>query len=643
MQLPNRVVLEPHGLNYAHWDTLLPTRRHRDYYRARAAGGTGLICTESSVCSRDGQNVPLVLSSQSAAIPMYTEIAAAVHAEGAKISGQITHFGHQANLGVTRRPPISPSAVPDPLVRQVAHPMDEHDMARVLQDFVASARNFVAAGFDAVELKLAHDGLLRHFMSPLTNDRADNFGGSAENRLRYPLEVATAVRAEIGDRIALMVRLVLDEHLPGGYGIDEGVEFARLLAQSGLVDCINSDVGTTASMEMIVPPMGVIEGYAEPAFARVTAMVDIPVIACGQISSPAYAERALSEGKAHAVGMARQLLAEPDWAKKAFSGRVAQIRPCTRCNQLCVGNAVKFLPISCTVNPLAGYGETLVRAANAPKRVVVLGGGPAGMEAARVAASDGHAVTLFEASAKLGGQLALAATTAGRHEWRRYLDWLERELLRLGVAVATSQRASADEIVALEAESLVVATGSSPGTSAMAGPNAISLDSFIADRPGFQRAVFADLGAAGAPLWTTALEAAERRQGTVTLVTPVDVVAGDLDFATHRMLRARLGGAGVVALTQHVVSAVSDDAVTVVSSYSGAETQIEADLVVASVPRISRMPELRGLPSDVDVSVIGDAYAPRDAAAAIREGQEAGALLAREDPSGRMLEGVNRL
>ena len=235
------------------------------------------------------------------------------------------------------------------------------------------------------------------------------------------------MRMSIGDGIGLGVRLVLDECLPGGYDLDEGVEIALALEASSLFDYISTDVGIGASVHMVVPPMSVAEGYSEHAFARAAAALSLPVFAFGRIQTPAYAERIVAEGKAEVVGMARDL-ADPDWPRKAFAGKVGRIRPCTYCNQLCVGNAAKLLPVACTVNPAVGRVEAGPMAETGAGRVVVVvGGGPAGLEAARVAAEAGHEVTLFEASGDLGGQLAVAALARGREQWRRWIDWAASE------------------------------------------------------------------------------------------------------------------------------------------------------------------------------------------------------------------------
>jgi 2,4-dienoyl-CoA reductase-like NADH-dependent reductase (Old Yellow Enzyme family) len=618
MRLRNRLALLPHGLFFAERGALVGTDRHVDYYAARARGGVGLVCIESSVVSRDGMlAAPLVLASDARSVAGYGRIAEAVHAHGAKVCGQLTHFGNQAASPATRSPLLGPSRLPDVAIRESAKPVDAEDMARIRRDFVSGAVNMIRAGFDAVELKVAHDGILRQFLSPLTNERDDEYGGSVENRMRFVLEVAASVRASVGHGVALGIRLCLDEYLPGGYSVDEAIAYARAFEASGLVDYLSSDAGVFGSVHMVTPPMSVPEGYAEDAIARTTAATELPVIAFGRIRRPEHAERLLAEGKAAVIGMARALIADPDIAAKAFAGHPERIRPCTACNQLCVGNSMKLLPVSCTVNPAVGYGEREPQAGTRG-RVVVVGGGPAGQEAARVAAEAGCAVTLFEAKPALGGRLALAAATGGRDGWRPYLDWLASELRRLEVVVKLGAAADADAVRAEQPSGVIVACGS------IAEPQlsgAIELDAFCAGDEAAPRTALIDAGAAGPALWTAALEASMRGADEVTIVTPLPAVGGDLDGATFLALYGDLNRRGVRFLTDHVATALEDGELLTINVYTGAATRVKTDLVVSANARRPATDELLAGLEDMHMITVGDALVPRDAAAAIREGQ----------------------
>ena len=440
-----------------------------------------------------------------------------------------------------------------------------------------------------------------------------------ENRMRYVLEVTAAVREQVGRGVAVGIRLGLDEFLPGGYGLEDGVAFARAFEASGLVDYLSADAGVFASIHAIVPPMSMPEGFFEDAIARTAEATSLPVIAFGRIRRPEHAERLVAEGKAAVVGMARALLADPELPNKAFAGQPERVRPCTACNQLCVGNSQKLLPVSCTVNPYAGYGEHRAHA-GAGGRVVVIGGGPAGQEAARAAAEDGRAVTLFEARRELGGQLALAAATGARDGWRPYLDWLASELERLGVDIRLGHMATAGDVRAEDPDLVVLACGSTPSPGL---DGAIDLDAFCAGDTVAPRVALVDQGAAGAPLWTAALEASLRGAGEVTIVTPLPSIATDLDGTTFVTLYGELNQRGVRFVTDHAATALDGTTLSTVNVYSGAAGTVHADLVVVSTMRRAVGDALAAGLHDLRTVTVGDALAPRDASHAIREGQEA--------------------
>jgi len=625
VRLRNRIVLLPHGLFFATWDRLVPSARHVDYYRSRAAGGAALVCTESSVVSADGQQgAPLVLSSDPACVDGYRRIAKAVHEEGSLLSVQLTHYGNQASQSVTRSPLIGPSQLPDPALREPARAMNSDDMARVVGDFVTAARNLVAAGVDVVDLKVAHDGLLRQFLSPLCNDRADEYGGSRDRRIGYPLQVLAAVRQAVGDAVGVSVRLVLDEGLPGGYGLDDGMAFASAFGESGLVDFIVADLGVWASMPMVVAPMSVPEGYAIPAVRAAAGACAVPVVGFGAIRSAAMAEQLVADGTVAAVGMARQHLAEPEFTRKVLSGQAARIRPCTACNQQCVGNSMKSLPVSCTVNPLVGAGEVRQprHLDRVGQRVVVVGAGPAGMEAARLLAEDGHRVTLFERNEVLGGQLALAARTGGRTGWQPYLDWLTCELGHTAVDVHLTTTADSLTVTECDPDMVVFASGSEPGSPPVEGM--VTLDEYLAgDVIGGGRVVLADFGVAGPALWSAAIEAWDRGASSVAIVTPLPVVGGDLDGATFLGIYPELVQRGTMMYTDHRAVSFERNLLVVTNVYGGTESVVPADVVVASVSRRPAETALQqavtAAMSERRVTLIGDAVVPRDVAAAVRD------------------------
>lgn len=370
--------------------------------------------------------------------------------------------------------------------------------------------------------------------------------------------------------------------------------------------------------------MSVPEGYAIPSVRAAASVCAVPVVGFGAIRSAAMAERLVADGTVAAVGMARQHLAEPEFTRKVLSGQAARVRPCTACNQQCVGNSMKSLPVSCTVNPLVGAGE-LRRPGHITgvgQRVVVVGAGPAGMEAARLLAEDGHHVTLFERDVVLGGQLAVAARTGGRSGWRPYLDWLTGELGHATVDVRLATTADPQTVAACDPDVVVFASGSEPGP--LPAEGMVTLDEYLAgDFGGSSRVVLADLGVAGPALWSAAIEAWDRGAASVAIVTPVPVVGGDLDGATFLGLYPELVRRGTTMLTDHVAVSFERNSLRVGNVYVGTESVLPADIVVGSVPRrpagtILRHAITAAVPAR-HIALVGDAVVPRDVAAAVRD------------------------
>lgn len=629
MHLKNRIAMLPHGLMYAIRPELRPNRRHLAYYQARARGGVALICLETSVVAYDALSFhSLVVSGEPGCVPGYTAIAEAVHEHGAKISGQLCHYGNEVSEAHARRAPVGPSTLGDPVLRQPCVALGAAAMARIKEEHVAAARNFADSGFDAIEIKVAHDGLMRQFLSPLTNQRKDEYGGSIENRVRFPLEIYRAIRAEVGPTIALSVRLDVDEVCPGGWDLRDGIEIIRQFEASGLVDYISTDEGITASIDHVIAPMAYPQGYAIGKVAQARAATSLPIIAFGRIVDPNLAESILRQGKADVVGFARQMLADPDYANKVLSGEPDRIRPCTGCNQTCFGHGEQDRNVTCVVNPHAGYGEYRVRASRIGERIVVVGSGPAGLEAARVCAEDGCQVVLLEARASLGGQLALSRHLGGRTGWQPYLDWLEHEVILSRVDVRREVFADATTVMDLEPAAVVLATGSTPEPAPIEGPRQIDIDRYAESDLVATRVALVDFGAAGPAYWFAGLEAARRGASEVTLVTPLPMVGSDLDTATRLRLRKDMSSHRFRLLIEHQVTGAVDGELVAEPLFGSGDLRIAADLVVASTVRQACGSKLRAdlCARGLDPIVIGDALTPRDVAAAVREAHNVGAM-----------------
>lgn len=385
-------------------------------------------------------------------VQAYTD---AIHGAGAFTTVQLVSQGGLPN---------APSAtLSSPVLNQVPHVLDRDEIRWYVQEFAWSAHAAQKAGADGVDLHLNHDDLMEWFVSPLVNTRDDEYGGSLENRLRFVTEILREIRELCGDDFTVGVRLNMFEEAPGGYDLAEGVEIAQRLEATDMIDYLSlvagSNWGNPSYIQSHVYPPA---AWAELSGEFVRA-VSLPVAYAGRVTTPDVAERVIASGQAHIVGVARALLADPEWVRKAEQGRPQDIRPCTGCND-CISTAVvERTPYACTVNPHAGTESTVswpVRPMQ-PRRILVVGGGPAGMEFAALAAEQGHDVELWEASDRLGGLLRTASQAPTYDSFATFLDWQERRMRDVGVAVHLGRRGDVDSIVAADHDAVVVATGTS--------------------------------------------------------------------------------------------------------------------------------------------------------------------------------------
>src|SRR5882724_8242431 len=374
LTLRNRIVFCAHLTNYARGG--LPTEQHAAYYAARAAGGAGLIITEEqSVHPSDGAYEKLIRG--------YQRITRAVHAHGVPVLAQLNHNGGQASGMYSRRPVWAPSAVPDPLFREVPKAIEPHEIAQVVAGYGRVAGHCAAGGFDGVELQCSQSSIVRGFLSRAANTRTDAYGGPLENRARLLLEIIGVVRAAIGPGRALGVRIGGDEPGQNGITIDEAVAVARLADATGQVDYISTSTGVaTATLYQIAASMQAPPGYALSLPAAIRPAVSVPVVGAGRLTDPRQADRALAEGQCDLVGVVRGQIADPDFAAKARAGAAPEIRTCLSCNQECAGRVGLNRWLGCLPNPRAGKESApLPRPARRGRRVCVVGAGPGGLQA----------------------------------------------------------------------------------------------------------------------------------------------------------------------------------------------------------------------------------------------------------------------
>ncbi|MBB3086980.1 mycofactocin system FadH/OYE family oxidoreductase 2 [Geodermatophilus sabuli] len=627
--LPNRVVFPAHLTNYA--VDGLPTERHAAYYGARAAGGAGLVVVEeSSTDPADRPYEKLLRGYDPAVVPGYRRVTDAVHAHGALVFAQLNHNGGQSDGRHTRAPVSAPSAVPDPLFREVPREVSTAEIARLVAGYADVAARCVLGGFDGVEVQASQSSLARQFLSRATNRRTDGYGGELAGRARFLVEVLTAVREAIGPGRALGVRLAGDEAVDGGTTLAEAAATAGLLGGRGLVDYVSTTVGVaTATLERVIPPMTTPPGYARPVSAAIRAAAGVPVIGVGRFLTPEQAERALADGDCDLVGVARGQIADPEFAAKAFGGRAGEIRTCLGCNQECVGRVGLNRPLGCVTNPRAGREAPLPTPVRR-RRVLVVGGGPAGLRAAATAAQRGHAVTLLERAAATGGAVVLAASAPGRHGLRPLVDDLAAECARAGVEVRTGVRATAELVRAEAPDAVVLATGARPARPAWAGPGerVVDVRDVLAGRvaPTGDVLVVDDLGASAAP---SVAELLAGRGCTVEVTTAAMVVGQDLGLTLDApRWRRRATELGIRQSTDRVVEGVEGRVVRLLHHPTGTREERTVDWVVAATPARADDELWRALAdSGLEVHRVGDCLAPRRASAATLDGERVGAAL----------------
>jgi 2,4-dienoyl-CoA reductase (NADPH2) len=635
--LPNRIVFSAHLTNYA--EDGLPTEQHAAYYAARAAGGAGLIVTEEhSTHPTDWPYEKLIHGFHPEVVPGYRRITDAVHRHGTPIFAQINHNGGQASSMYSRLPVWAASPVADPLFREVAHEVDEREIAEIVAGYALVAGHCKVGGFDGIELQCSHSSIVRGFLSPAVNHRADRYGGPLENRARLLLEIVAAVREAIGRDLALGVRLCGDELIEGGTTIDEAVEVARMVEAQGLTDYVNTSIGVaTASLFMIEASMQVPPGYALFIPSAIRKAVDLPVVGVGRFKDPLQADRALDEGHCDLVGVVRGQIADADFAAKARAGRTEDIRLCLSCNQECVGRMGLNRWLGCIENPLTGReAERSAPAAlvERPRRVVVVGAGPAGLEAARAAAERGHRVTVLERAPQPGGQVRLAASVPSRAELGDLVRNQVHACARLGVEVRYGVEADAATVLAEAPDVVVVATGATPARPWWAPADEgriVDVVDVLEGRaaPGGRVVVLDELGFHHA---TSVAELLADRGCAVTVVTPGMVVGQDLGITLdmeHWLTRA--AAKGIDQQVELVPMAWDGEAGQLVTQHhpTGAERRLDADWVVLAVPAAPAeglYHELAGR-DDVEVHRAGDCVAPRRAHAAVVEGERIGAAL----------------
>ena len=640
----NRIVFSAHLTNYARHGK--PTEQHAAYYAARAEGGAGLIITEEhSTHPTDWPYEKLIHGFHRDVIPGYRAITDAVHRHRVPIFAQINHNGGQASSMYSRLPVWAPSAVADPLFREVPKAVTHAEIDEIVAGYAVVAEHCAEGGFDGIELQCSHSSIVRGFLSPATNQRTDEYGGSVENRARLLVDIVAAVRKVIGNRMALGVRLCGDELIDGGTTIDDAVRVATIAEATGQVDYINTSIGVaTASLYMIEASMHIPPGYALFIPSAFRKAVDLPVVGVGRFKDPLQAERAIAEGHCDLVGVVRGQIADPDFAAKSRAGETDDIRLCLSCNQECVGRMGLNRWLGCIENPRTGreaQGVGTVRLGVKPKQVMVVGAGPAGLQAAIAAARNGHHVTVFEKEADAGGQVRIAASVPNRAEFGDMIRNQLNECDRLGVKFEYGVGVWPGLVEERRPDHVVVATGAEPqrpwwvpgDADARNGGNVCDvrevLDGSLGERgpaSGQHVVVVDEIGFHHA---TSVAEVLADRGCHVEIVTNGMVVGQDLGITLDMenwWMRAH--AKRIVQSTDLVPMGMADGELTLLHHPTGTNRTRRPDWVVLAVPPSPVEWLYRDLKAaGVSVQRVGDCVAPRRAHAAVIDGERVGAAL----------------
>jgi 2,4-dienoyl-CoA reductase-like NADH-dependent reductase (Old Yellow Enzyme family)/thioredoxin reductase len=466
--IPNRIVSSGHDTVMARDGHV--TDRLVAYHEARARGGAGLIVVQVSGVHETARYTSHVLmATDDDCIPGYRRLAEAVKPHGTGLFGQLFHPGREVmdyDEG-TLLVAVAPSAVPTERFRVMPRPLRTTEVKEIIEGYGTAARRLQAAGFDGAEIVASHGYLPSQFLNPTANLRTDSYGGSPQNRMRFLREAFAAVRRHCGADFPVGLRISLDERDPAGLPEDIAEAAAVALASEGLADYLNVTTGTSATLagsDHIAPDMTSASGYPAPVAGRLRQRVGVPVLVAGRINQPQDAELILAAGQADACVMTRAMIADPDMPRLAKAGQTDDIRACIGCNQACIGHFHLGFPISCIQHPETGreqlYG--IRRRAQRPRRVLVVGAGPAGLKAAAVAAERGHQVVLAEASSRVGGQVLLAQRLPGRQEFGGAITNLSREVARAGVDVKLRFPVDLSVIESERPDLTVLATGARP-------------------------------------------------------------------------------------------------------------------------------------------------------------------------------------
>ena len=636
--LKNRLVMSPMTMNYATEDGHA-TDKLIGHYLERAKGGVGLIMVEGTYFTPEGKGyrrqLGLCSPEHARALEKMTQ---AVHAlgNGTKIFIQLHHAGARTSAKITGLQPVAPSAVSAYPGGEIPHALTVSEIEDLIRSHIQTAVWAKETGFDGIDLHCAHGYLVPGFLSPLSNRRNDAYGGDLAGRTRFLLEIIAGIKERLGTAYPLTIKISGDEFMQGGLGVDEMIRVAQIAQQAG-IDGITVSAGSVGgkklgSLEQAhqilrTMPMMTAPACLVPLAEKFKENLEIPVITVGRINHPSLAEDILAQGRADLVAMGRPLLADPYLPQKAMDGREADIRLCIACNEGCYKRIFQQLDIRCAINPLTGREkDTAPSQAPAPKAVVIVGGGPAGLEAAYSAWQNGHKVTLIEESQRLGGQLNLAASAPGRSEIENLKQFLIKRLAATGVTVITGKKATGELIRQYQPDIVICAMGARPRTLDIPGLQTCSNMTAWEAIGGTTQPVSPCLVVGGGLVGCEAADYLSEHGQQVVVVEILPAIASDGDADTQAFYDMKFTKNEVMVYTATRIERI--DRHTAILERDGETITVPIESVVLAVgaePIDSLSEELAA--AGISCVKIGDCVTPRRILDAVHEGFQAGCAL----------------
>jgi 2,4-dienoyl-CoA reductase-like NADH-dependent reductase (Old Yellow Enzyme family)/thioredoxin reductase len=591
-----------------------------EHYRMRASGGVAMVITEACSVAPEG-----IVSPHQARIyddrfiEGLSKVANIIKSEGAIAGVQIHHGGRQTSARVINRKPFAPSNLPCPTIRGEVEPLSIDGIQEIVAKFGEAASRALEAGFDLIEIHGAHGYLINQFLSGFSNIREDEYGGDTKKRTRFAVEVIREVRKRVGDEFPISFKISAQEFVPGGLTVEESIKIVKTLAEEG-IDLVQVSAGNDATPEWICQPMFMEQACLADSAGAIKKEIGIPVMAVGRINDPLLADRIIGEGKADLVCFGRGLLADPEMPRKASEGRLDDIRKCIACNT-CMESIFRKGRVECLVNPTLGHEKEMVLTpADSPKKVMVVGGGPGGMQVAWVAAKRGHKVYLYEKTAELGGQLILGSAANYKKELLSLINFQKKQIEKSDVSVFLSTEVTMDMVQKEKPDVVILATGSKPFVppiEGIDGPIVQSLSQvFIGDKPEVLNTILIGGGATGCEV---ALHLSDSGS-PVTIVEKLPKIGIQIESITKKIILTKLKKNNVKIHTECELSKIKDNG-AIVTNKEGKEFFLEGERIIVSIGNTldnSLYDEIKDL--DIPTYQIGDCLEPRSAKAAIYDG-----------------------